>query len=217
MGAELSSIPGFGWARSRNLRKVEVFDVCSYNPKKGFDVLTDLNTIYEEKGHSLLDENDNFKHAEAALKAGVREAEYMELVDTGKSCGLPLKFTIMNISKSTQFRLHAHPNIELIYVKTGTIYEWRYKSDGGVKGTPLKTYSSGKDLTGPEMSTLPLSHCMFEYKACSAGQFIVNESGSIHLSYTKEDGAELVVFWSGNHANIEDLPRNHAELIELAK
>ena len=55
------------------------------------------------------------------------EAEYVEFQRTGKSNGREMKWDIMNIQPKTSFRLHAHPNIEIIYVIQGAIHEYRYE------------------------------------------------------------------------------------------
>ena len=124
----------------------------------------------------------------------------------------------MKIQPNVQFRLHAHPNIEFIFVKSGTMHEYRYIPTS-TDDPPLKEYKDGQDITGPDMSNLPLSKFTFEYRCVASKGFLVNESGSIHLSFTREDGAELVVLWSGNHANIEGerVPVNMAEIKEMAK
>jgi hypothetical protein len=31
---------------------------------------------------------------------------------------------------------------------------------------------------------------------------LINEVGSVHLSFTREEGAVLMVLWSGGHANV---------------
>ena len=35
-----------------------------------------------------------------------------------------------------------------------------------------------------------------------AGEFVVNAVGSVHQSFTKHEGALIVVLWSGCHANV---------------
>ena len=55
------------------------------------------------------------------------EEEYIEFQSSGKSNGRQMKWDIMNIQPNTSFRLHAHPNIEIIYVIQGAIHEYRYE------------------------------------------------------------------------------------------
>lgn len=53
--------------------------------------------------------------------------EFDELMQTGRSNGREMKWDIMTISPNTSFKLHAHPNIEIIYVIDGAIHELRYE------------------------------------------------------------------------------------------
>ena len=55
------------------------------------------------------------------------EAEYSEFRRSGRSNDREMKWDIMSIEPNTSFRLHAHPNIELIYVIKGAINEFRYE------------------------------------------------------------------------------------------
>jgi len=48
-----------------------------------------------------------------------------EFFDTGLSNNRRLRWDIMYIAPNTSFKLHAHPNIELIYVIDGAIHEHR--------------------------------------------------------------------------------------------
>ena len=42
----------------------------------------------------------------------------------------------------------------------------------------------------------------WEAGAVPAGDFVVNAVGSVHQSFTKNEGALIVVLWSGCHANV---------------
>jgi hypothetical protein len=53
--------------------------------------------------------------------------EYSEFCSTGRSNDRQMKWDIMTISANTSFKLHAHPNIEIIYVMHGAIHELRYE------------------------------------------------------------------------------------------
>lgn len=73
-------------------------------------------------------------------------------------------------------------------------------------------------MEGPDLSELNSSvssfvhqvfaspHCVTAAAAASnltsSGNIIVNETGSVHLSFTCDEGAELFVIWSGCHANV---------------
>jgi hypothetical protein len=54
--------------------------------------------------------------------------EFMtELKLYGTSNGRDMKWELMIIPPNKAFKLHAHPNIEVIYVVTGAIHEYRYE------------------------------------------------------------------------------------------
>ena len=53
--------------------------------------------------------------------------EFDEFCKTGRSNDRQMKWDIMTISANTSFKLHAHPNIEIIYVMQGAIHELRYE------------------------------------------------------------------------------------------
>ena len=62
-------------------------------------------------------------------------------------------------------------------------------------GPDLAAFSSQRQRTGAP----PLE---WEAGVVPAGEFIANAVGSVHQSFTKEDGALILVLWSGCHANI---------------
>ena len=110
---------------------------------------------------------------------------------------------IMTIQPNCAFRLHAHPNIEMIYVIAGSMHEFRFR------GPPMKDYSlSTTDNEGPDFSQGTTA--IFEPLTISANisfddltsGFLINEKGSVHQSYTAEIGCHLLVLWSGCHANV---------------
>jgi hypothetical protein len=157
-------------------------------------------------------------------------SDYNEFRLTGKSNGREMKWDIMTIQPNTSFRLHAHPNLELAYVIKGVIYEYRYE------GSPLKDFTSSTDTSGPNLSQGVSGVFKQKYSSARSHErdsgiidsgliaqnydtnmnivkdnhegFLLNEKGSVHLSFTKEEGACLLVLWSGSHANIrkEDYP-----------
>lgn len=237
MGSELSKRPGFGWT-TPPARKVVITDVIAWNKDTKFDVIDVLNNANARGGGggdaSMSARNEGeedlflnasdaalfLSQSEQVLKDHLSTYELNELYTQNTSGNLPLKFTIMKIQPNVQFSLHAHPNIEFIFVKSGTMHEYRY-IPSNPEDPPLKEYKDGKDITGPDMSHLPISKCTFEYRCVSAkslSRFLVNESGSVHLSFTRDDGAELVVLWSGNHAKIEGdkMPANIQEIKQKA-
>jgi hypothetical protein len=120
-----------------------------------------------------------------------------------------LRWNIMKIAPNASFRLHAHQNIELICVLEGAMNEVRLVSDPPQRAFP-PDQKDGPNLTNPNLElhferrtthapTKPLSACTVDDLQPS---FLINPKGSIHLSYTSEEGANLLVLWSGTHGNI---------------
>jgi hypothetical protein len=73
---------------------------------------------------------------------------------------------------------------------------------------------SPSDDTGPDMSQV--SGPLFEYRCVCAEDkidisnnlkldaFLLNEIGSVHLSFTRADPCLLLVLWSGSHAYVQE-------------
>ena len=123
-----------------------------------------------------------------------------ELLHTGKSCGREIQWAVMDCPPATQFRLHAHPNIELVYCARGALHEIR------MNGPPLvKKFATGK-ISGPNLGNL---NRPWYFDTLNEGEWLVNEVGSIHKSFTSTngDGCVLVVLWGGSHADIEQAPK----------
>lgn len=143
--------------------------------------------------------------------------ELREFRETGKSNGRSMKWHLMKIEPNTSFKLHAHPNIELIYVIRGTMNEIRL-SNPAPKREFSPEESFGPPLSDPAMK-LAFIHRSTGGDSEPSDRFLVNEKGSIHLTYTTDDGAELLVLWSGGHANIplDQYPPNASEALQLAE
>lgn len=120
-------------------------------------------------------------------------AQFEELKTTKCSNNRSLQWDLMLIKPNVSFKLHAHPNIELIHVIQGTIHEYRRIGD------PIKTKFEITDKFGPnlrdvqdnvfihrEVKAVPLlSSEMTEDKLSTS--ILINECGSIHLSFTRDD------------------------------
>jgi hypothetical protein len=169
-------------------------------------------------------------------------ADLDEFTSTGRSNGRVMKWHVMHIAPNTSFKLHAHPNIELIYVIRGTVHEIRLQESQIPKrffaldekeGPPLDDESMGP-LQFRHRSTSSTSRSSHSSDVASPGggdegvkynddhlyshsRFLINERGSIHLTYTLDDGAELLVLWSGGHGNIPPtrLPPDAATVLKL--
>jgi len=132
------------------------------------------------------------------------EAELEEFMAGGLSNGRSLKWVIMDILPNRNFPLHAHPNIESIYVARGTLHEMRLSGLPPTREFPTDNLGNPE---GPDLSTEPWT---FEHNILPEGSFLVNEIGSVHQSYTENEGVVLLVLWGGCHANVTKprMPQN---------
>lgn len=199
--------PGFGWTTSK-ANKVELI--------KGYSLI-DLQSIVKTTSNllessypieflrSFLDSNDrkniqlpSSQNFTSCMKEvmdnyfthnndNLQNQQYEMLKATNTSSGRHLRWDIMIIEPNASFRLHAHPNIEVIFVIQGTIHEYR------LIGKPPKTEFSVDDNVGPNLSNDPTVN--FQHRSVKAfsqiddikSAFLLNEIGSVHLSFTKED------------------------------
>lgn len=126
--------------------------------------------------------------------------DVVELVQTQKSNKRKLKWSFMDCEAGCQFNLHAHPNIELVYCCKGELFEVRM--DGApVDRNYQKVEGTSDKLAGPDMI-----YCSrpWHFATLSEGQWLVNEVGSVHKSFTSTsgNGCVLLVLWGGSHADI---------------
>ena len=127
------------------------------------------------------------------------------------------------------FKLHSHPNVELCIPFAGQLYERRLigmtfdpsvvERPGDV-ASPLPSIDEGKHYIEPtddeicrvktsmqnnleqKITTLG-NHGTFINRELREGQVLFNDIGTIHQSYTKEEGGCLILaIWSGLHADI---------------
>ena len=110
-------------------------------------------------------------------------------LDTGLSNWRPLRLSVMALQPNFCFPVHAHPNIEFQQTLAGAFHEVRLCGDP----PPLPGGDEGPDLR---------RRVEWEAGAVPAGDFVVNAVGSVHQSFTKNEGALIVVLWSGCHANV---------------
>lgn len=112
---------------------------------------------------------------------------------TGLSNGRKLRLQVMMLPPGLYFRIHAHPNIEFELTLSGSFEEFRF-----LFRVPADKLS-GDEPEGP----LIASRAVFEHRKVDPGQCMINETGSIHQSFTGKNGAcSILVLWSGCHANI---------------
>lgn len=198
MGAELS-IPGFGWATNGTSSTTSARGKVTLDPRGFvFDAATNRENLEKLLGESgslsgTAPPREVISYAEvlSSLQAEVSESDYRELMSTnGTSCGQRMRFDVMSISPNTSFKLHAHPNVECIVVLKGAMHEYRYQ------GTNL-TRERLLDLSSVQ-ADLPAS--LFTLRTVTAPASLVNQPGSVHLSFTRDDPETLLlVLWSGSH------------------
>lgn len=149
-----------------------------------------------------------------------------EVTAKGTSNSHPLKFQCLACPKGFEFKLHAHPSVELIVPLVGELWERRLigatmASDHLKRDVELsvpaysdKLYEDPNDddiakakenlqSTMSSISSLG-TEGKFVDRPTRAGQVLYNAVGSIHQSYTKEEGCLLFVLWSGIHADFVD-------------
>jgi hypothetical protein len=146
------------------------------------------------------------------------------------SNGRSMQWAFMTCPVGVQFALHAHPNLELVYCCTGALHEVRmdgppiphdYTADTAAaaaadtvtSATPSTGASESNEankpphkVSGPSLTSLQRS---WTFGTLSAGQWLVNEVGSIHKSFTATNATSpcrLLVCWGGSHANIAQAP-----------
>ena len=161
--------------------------------------------------------------------------DLLEFLSEGKSNGRNLRWALMKCPPGCQFRLHAHPNIELVYCLQGELHEVRMEGppvdrssmmlvdpeqqrqqdqeEEERTSSALTTTTTSSNATatnptpakilGPNITNLKRP---WYFHTLHAGQWLVNECGSIHKSFTSTCGigCTLLVMWGGSHANISN-------------
>lgn len=144
----------------------------------------------------------------------------------GTSNSHPLKLQLLACPKGFEFKLHAHPSVELIVPLVGELWERRLigasmSSNHLKRGVELSMSAySGKLYEEPNDDDMALAkeqlqlsmsaisslgtEGKFVDRSTREGQILYNAVGSIHQSYTKEEGCLLFVLWSGIHADLVD-------------
>lgn len=134
-------------------------------------------------------------------KLGLRR-ELDDVCVKGRSNRRPMCWTRIVIDAGAAFDLHCHPNIEVIHVVSGCLVEDRLKGPPLFKGPFLNGRAAVLDA---DLTTKTADD--FETKRWPAGSVLVNEIGSVHLSYcSPEEGCDLFVLWGGCHASISKPP-----------
>jgi len=157
------------------------------NKLLGYNYVVPIN-FYNNFINSM---NQYFKHK--------NKKQLQEIVETNKSCNRKLYWQIIYIPPYKVFNFHVHPNVEYEYVVEGTFYQIRCKDD------IVKNYCNIKsDKENINISHLPKNR--FYENFINQGDSLINEAGSIHLSFTKSKPCILYSLWSKKHANIVKYP-----------
>lgn len=120
-----------------------------------------------------------------------------EWLYTGKSNGIEPRFVALQIPPHTTFFVHAHPGIELVYLLEGSMHEVRLVDPVYIDREcvlPKAPYS----LVDPKYR--------FERNVYQGGkgQWLVNQVGSVHQSFTKEEGCSMLAVWPGKYVIFDD-------------
>jgi hypothetical protein len=126
-----------------------------------------------------------------------KKSQWTELIKKNKSCNEKLFWQMIYIPPYSMFQLHAHPNIEYDYVVDGNFYEIRCKHI-------IKDNYCIKNPIGPDISNFSIND--FYFNKISKNNALINDIGSVHLSFTKDKHCLLYCLWSGKHANISIYP-----------
>jgi hypothetical protein len=127
------SIPGFGWT-SNTSDVTLIMETLPFEPKiiPGQPVTFPEDAIIQK----LQKLYPQYPLDPSAFQQAMRDAlgayftcnlhhQLEEFLNSGRSNSRALRWDVMNIPPKKSFKLHAHPNIELIYVLAGRLYEYR--------------------------------------------------------------------------------------------
>ena len=137
------NIPGFGWASKllkHDGKNVVVHEGAALDTLPEFPseypvdyllkFLNENKSILSLEGFDELSFKTKFNNAiVTAMKhyfSGTLAKQYDEIIQTQLSNGRKLYWNFMIIKPNCSFKLHAHPNIEVIFVVNGSIHEHRY-------------------------------------------------------------------------------------------
>lgn len=141
----------------------------------------------------------------AAFATLGKSEELSEVLEKGTSNGHPMKLHVMALPPNQWFKIHAHPNLEWELTLAGVLREVRgdfvwpthlleERKGGFADGSWLEAAEEGMEVN--------LKSCGYQELTVPEGEHLANECGSFHQSFTGEEGACLLILWSGCHANI---------------
>lgn len=190
-----------GMPTSRNVRNVQEIET--------------IQTLWKHVVESALSSSAN-KNTNETCNNNDEDDDLVEFIRSQcqQSNHRNLQWSGMHCQPGTQFQLHAHPNLELVYCCQGALHEIRMLGDPLTKSFDRDGEDAQKDhhqqqapnqqqcgVQGPNLTTLQRS---WKFATLPAGRWLVNEVGSIHKSFTStaRTGCQLLALWGGSHANI---------------
>mgnify|MGYP001233844629 CR=1 FL=1 len=152
---------------------------------------------------SRIDVSEGIRLAETQLSS----SSLRDLLESSTSNSRRLKWTHLSIPPNRKFPLHSHPNLEIVFCLKGMLKEVKWVSDGSDN-------LSREDLKKLSQLVPPANHPAInsDYRSASRNwrpstlsknSWLVNEVASVHMSFTGEEGCELLVLWSGAHADFQ--------------
>ena len=121
--------------------------------------------------------------------------------------GHDLEWRVLIIPPNHLFAAHSHAGLEFYYILEGTLHERK------LIGEPIERclWANGKFVDAPDYAGHLDGKCQFVERSFSEGDCNVNEVGSLHQPYTKEDGCVLLVLGCGKVLPIppKRLPPGH--------
>ena len=115
-------------------------------------------------------------------------------------------WSILDIPPNRGLSLHAHPNVEIAFVLKGVLHQ-NLIVNIALEKDKFCLDDVKKDSWGPGAPKFALSEF-------HQGQVVLNEPGSIHQTFTVNDGAVILCLISGHWVHIES---EHASVREALK
>ncbi|CAB9521904.1 expressed unknown protein [Seminavis robusta] len=146
--------------------------------------------------------------SDSAKNHSEADSDLLQFLATAMSNRRQLQWSFMDCGPACQFKLHAHPNMEIIFCVKGELHEIRMDGKPITKefeseetSSPDSDIHSNQRLKGPDLSLLGRP---WKFQTLKEGNFLVNEVGSIHKSFaaTNGEGVLLLVVWGGSHADV---------------
>ena len=184
--------------------EVAVDDDDSLDARVGAAILSRAKEMFDERG--LRDELDAF------LQSGVSNP------DAGPR---RMHWVGINILPEQSLALHAHPNVEFVYIVEGVMHEHRIvdpsieKKRAYVPETVEVNGETHLKYSGPDLHSIDASkEGVFSHYEYHAGEMFINAIGDVHQSYTRGEGVKLLVMWGDGNADVPDgqSPQNSAFL-----